>query len=205
MMTRLSEVIHEWMGWCTNGNTMNTKSSGTPDFSLGAVCPQVKNPGPSGAGRSGMLRGGRYEHTQRGTLLIGAVSAVIFLILATAYLFGIEWIAIIVLGIMVFLLAIMSTLTASVGDDTLTIRFGPVGLIRKTWPISGIVSATTVTNQWIYGWGIRWTPHGRLYNISGSHAVEVLMFSGEKFRIGTDEPEALRTAIETARIGIKNP
>jgi hypothetical protein len=205
MITRISEIINEWTGWCPNGHTINTRKSGDADFRHGANNPQVKSPGPSGTDGSDMPWGGKYEHTQRGTLLIGAGSAAIILILAATYLFGIAWVAIIVLGMMVFLLAIMSTLTASVGDDTLTIRFGPVGLIRKSWQISEIVSATTVTNQWIYGWGIRWTPHGLLYNVSGSHAVEILLYSGKKVRIGTDEPEALKTAIEKARIEIKNP
>ena len=199
MITRISEIIHRWMGWCPNGHTMSTRKSGNADFSHGANNPQVKSPGPSAADGSEMPRGGKYEHTQRGTLIICALSAVIIMILTATFLVGIAWVAIIVLGLMVFLLAIMSTLTASVGDDSLTIRFGPIGLIRKSWQISEIVSATTVTNQWIYGWGIRWTPHGRLYNISGSHAVEILFFSGKKVRIGTDEPESLKTAIEKAR------
>lgn len=195
MITRISEIIHEWTGWCPNGHTITTRKNGDADFSLHAGNPRVKSPGPSGADGSGMPWGGKYEHTQRGTLLIGAVSAVIVLILAITCLFGIEWVAIIVLGMLVFLLAIMSTLTASVGDNTLRIRFGPIGLIRKSWPVSEIVLVTTVTNQWIYGWGIRWTPAGPLYNISGSYAVEVLLASGKKVRIGTDEPEALKAAI----------
>ena len=195
MITRISEIIHEWTGWCPNGHTINTRKIGDADFSLHAGNPQVKSPGPSGADGSDMPWGGKYEHTQRGTLLIGAVSAVIILILAITCLFGIEWVAIIVLGMLVFLLAIMSTLTASVGDNTLRIRFGPIGLIRKSWSVSEIVLVTTVTNQWIYGWGIRRTPEGPLYNISGSHAVEILQVSGKKVRIGTDEPEALKAAI----------
>jgi len=205
MITRISEIIHDWTGWCPNGHTMNTRKRSNADFCIRASNPQVHSSGPSGTNGADMPWGGKYEHTQRGTLLIGAVSAAIIVILATTYLFGIEWVAIIVLGMMVFLLAIMSTLTASVGDDTVRIRFGPIGLIHKSWPISEIVSVTTVTNQWIYGWGIRWTPHGPLYNISGSHAVEILMYSGKKVRIGTDEPEALKTAIEKARAELKNP
>ena len=198
-MVRFSEVIREWMGWCPNGHSMNAKNRDGAGSVFLAGSPVVKNPGPSGADRTGIPRGGRYEHTQRGTLIIGAVSAAIILILATMYLFGIVWVSVLVLGIMAFVLAICSTLTVSADADILRLRFGPIGLIQKSWPIPEIASATTVTNPWYYGWGIRWTPHGSLYNVSGRHAVEILLFSGKTFRIGTDEPEALKTAIEQAR------
>jgi len=140
-----------------------------------------------------------YEHTQRGALIIGSVSIVAIIILATMYFFGIVWVAALVLGIMIFILAIMSTLTVSVCDGTLQIRYGPVGLIRKRWPVTDIASVTAVTNPWYYGWGIRVTPHGTLYNISGYGAVEIRMLDGKTFRIGTDEPEALGKAIESSR------
>jgi len=199
MITRISEIIHEWMGWCPNRDAMTATNRGNITFPLGEDRRQVKNPGPSGADGSDTPWHGRYEHTQRGSFIIGAVSVVIVLILAISYLSGIQWVAIMVLGVMVILLAIMSTLTASVGVDTLAIRFGPIGLIRKSWPLSEIVSATTVTNQWVYGWGIRWTPHGPLYNVAGSKAVEILLYSGKRIRIGTDEPAALKAAIELAQ------
>ena len=125
---------------------------------------------------------------------------VIIIILTSMYLFGIVWVTIFVLGIMIIVLAIFSTLTVSAGEDTLRIRFGPVGLIKKGWPLAEIASVTTVTNPWYYGWGIHWTPNGPLYNVSGFGAVEVRLLSGKTFRIGTDEPEVLRSAIEQARV-----
>ena len=198
-MTRVSEVIREWLGWCPNGHTMNTKNRDGAGSVFPAGSPVVKNPGPSGADRAGIPLGGRYEHTQRGTLIIGAVSAAIILILTTMYMSGIVWVAVIVLGIMVFVLAICSTLTVSAGADIIRIRFGPIGLIQKSWPITEVASVTTVINPWYYGWGIHRTPHGPLYNVSGRNAVEILLFSGKTFRIGTDESEALKTAIEQAR------
>ncbi|MCK9579561.1 MAG: DUF1673 domain-containing protein [Methanoregula sp.] len=197
-MTRIAEIIHGWLGWCPNAHTLKSRNIGEAGFNLHAGNPHVKSPDPSGANEPGIPRRGKYEHTQRGTLIIGAVSAAIFIILATTYLYGPEWVAIIVLAIMIFVLAIMSTLTVSVNEGLLRIRFGPVGLVRKEWPLSEIVSVTAVNNPWYYGYGLRWTPYGRLYNVSGRGAVEVLLFSGKKFRIGTDEPETLKNAIETA-------
>jgi hypothetical protein len=114
------------------------------------------------------------------------------------FFFGAEPIVLIVLCILLFVLAIMSRLTVFVSNDRLGIRFGPVWLIRKEWPLDEIVMATAVTNPWYYGYGIRWTPHGPLYNVSGRHAIEILLRSGKKVRIGTDEPEALAAAINRA-------
>jgi hypothetical protein len=181
---------------------MKAKNSGDAGLSFSTGYPLAKSPGPSGADGSGKPREGFYDHTQRGSLIIGAVSAAIILILASMYLFGIVWVTIFVLGILVFVLAISSTLTVSVGDDALRLRFGPVGLIKKSWPLAEIVSVSAVRNPWYYGWGIRWTPNGILYNVSGYRAVEVRMISGNTFRIGTDEPEALKLAIEQAQNGV---
>ena len=44
--------------------------------------------------------------------------------------------------------------------------------------------------------GIKWTPHGWMWNISGLDAIELTYHDGKKFRIGTDEPEALLEALK---------
>ena len=142
-----------------------------------------------------------YEHTQRGTLIITAVLAVLLVIAASIVVFGLVWVTVIAGGIMVLMLAIFSTLTVSVRQDALRICFGPIRAFKKIWPIYGIASVIMVTNPWYYGWGIRWTPYGPLYNIAGFEAVEVTLVSGKKIRIGTDEPDKLKRAIEKAQYG----
>jgi len=199
MIAWISEIIHGRLGWCPNSYMIKAKSGDSYGLNFRAGNLLAKSHGPSGADRSGKPREWWYEHTQRASLIIGSVTAAIIILLASMYLFGIVRVTLLVLGIMVFVLAIFSTLTVSVCDDTLRIRFGPVGLIRKSWPLAEIASVTAVTNPWYYGWGIRWTPHGLLYNVSGFGAVEVRLNSGKTFRIGTDEPEALHHAIEQAR------
>jgi hypothetical protein len=198
MFARLSEIIHAWMGWCPNTN-MAKKHLGTDDSTghqtAGLL---VRDDGLSGSDRPANPWDLQYEHTQPGYLLMGAVGGTILILLLMLVRFGMELVAIIVLAIMLFVLAIMSRLTVSVSNDTLRIRFGPIGLVRKEWPIQEIVSVTGVTNPWYYGFGIHWTPHGTLYNVSGRHAVEILLMSGKKVRIGTDEPEALVRAISHA-------
>ncbi len=189
---------------CTGAQVITAKRSGDTELPLSTGEIPVKNTGPSGSGGSRRPRDALYEQTQRGFLIIGLVSAVVIVILVSMYQFGAIPVTAVVLVIMIAVLACFSTLTVSVSADTLRLRFGPVGLIRKSWPLSEIASVTPVTNPWYYGWGIRWTPYGILYNVAGYGAVEVRLLSGKTFRIGTGEPEVLRHAIEQARAK-KNP
>ena len=197
--TRISAIIHKWTGWCPNGHIMKIKSTDPARSAFPAGNPATKSPGPSGAEGRGIPVGRGYEHTQPGYLLAGAVGAAGLLILGLMLVLGPNLVPAIVLCVLVAVLATMARLTVSVTPRDLRIRFGPVGLIRKQWPVAEIVSATSVTNPWYYGYGLRYTPRGALYNVSGRYAVEILLFSGKTFRIGTDEPETLCRAIEQAR------
>ncbi|MFC1987812.1 hypothetical protein ACFLVH_04635 [Chloroflexota bacterium] len=139
----------------------------------------------------------RYKHTQVGYLIIAVMAAVmvwIGIVLANA---GINWIAIGVLVFIAVALVLFSSLTVVIREDELEARFG-LGLIRKQFKLSEIESCQVVKNHWYYGWGIRLTPHGVLYNVSGFHAVEIKLRTGKKFRIGTDVPQELEEAIKQA-------
>jgi hypothetical protein len=201
-MTRFAEIIQGWLGWCPNGHAMQAKHRGDTSAAFLAETVTVPSQGAAGDDSAGRSRDGRYEHTQQGSVILGAVGAAVILILVSMLVFEPVLVSVLVLVILVMVLAIMSRLTVSITEDHLKIRFGPVGLVHKEWLLSEIISATPVTNQWIYGWGIRWTPHGTLYNVAGSHAVEILLQSGRKVRIGTDEPETLCRALQSAGAGI---
>ncbi len=139
----------------------------------------------------------RYEHTQVGYLIIAVMAAVmvwIGVVLASA---GINWIAIAGLVIFAIALVLFSSLTVVIWEEDLEARFGP-GPIRKRVKLNEIESCQVVKNHWYYGWGIRLTPHGVLYNVSGFHAVEIKLRTGKKFRIGTDVPQELEKAIRQA-------
>jgi hypothetical protein len=192
MITRISEIIHDRTGWCPGGYATKVKNIDGAGTRFRAVHVPAQRDGSPGAGRLG-TPAGSYEHTQPGYFLMAAVGATILFIVGMTLLFGTEPVAAVVLCIMIAVLATMSSLTA------LCIRFGPVGLYKKTWPLTEIASVKPVTNPWYYGYGLRWTSHGRLFNISGRKAVEILLLSGTTFRIGTDEPEALKAAIEGAQ------
>ena len=145
----------------------------------------------------------RYQHTQIGCLIIIALAIGLLFIAYLMAVYGFNWIAFAVLIILGVCLVLFATLTVLIEEDVLEIRFGP-GVIRKKFPLKDIESCQVVKNPWYYGWGIRLTPHGWLYNVSGSYAVEIRMKTGKKYRIGTNVPndfeKAIRQSIErTAR------
>jgi hypothetical protein len=87
-----------------------------------------------------------------------------------------------------------SRLVVTVADGEVTATFG----IRKPHVVNQLSNVRTVTqvrNTWIQGWGVRKISDGWMYNVWGLDAVELELGSGHVFRIGTDEPEQLHTAI----------
>ena len=138
-----------------------------------------------------------YKHTQVGYLIITVMAAVMVLIGVVLANAGINWIAIGVLVVIAVALVLFSSLTVVIWEEELEARFGP-GPIRKRFKLNEIESCQVVKNHWYYGWGIRLTPHGVLYNVSGFHAVEIKLRTGKKFRIGTDAPRELEEAIMQA-------
>jgi hypothetical protein len=110
---------------------------------------------------------------------------------------GFTWIAFVLLVVLDAMLLLFSTLTVVIGDSMLEITFGP-GMIRKRFELRDVCECREVRNPFWYGWGIHWTPHGWVYNVSGSRAVELCMRNGKRYRIGTDAPEELMGAIRRA-------
>ncbi len=146
-----------------------------------------------------------YEHTQAGTLMRLVFGSAVVISGGVAVLTALNDLssAFIPIGVTTVLAAcafLFHALTVSVSRDTIVLRFG-IGLIRKRFAATEIQRAVTVSNRWYYGWGIKLTPHGWLYNVSGFDAVEILLSNGRKYRIGTDEPEELCSAIETVIAG----
>jgi len=98
-----------------------------------------------------------------------------------------------------FILASFTSLTTSIDKNCLQIKFG-YGIFKKKFLLSEIVVVKQVKNHWYYGWGIRlWLlPKMWIYNVSGFDAVEIIMKNGKVYRIGTDSPGGLETAIKQA-------
>ncbi len=138
-----------------------------------------------------------YEHTQTGYLsIIFAGFAAFFSAFILLYV-GLPYWGLLAFAITGAMLAMFSTLTVSVDERELQIRYG-IGIFRKRFPVEDLNECEVVRNPWWYGWGIRLTPRGWLYNVSGLDAVEILRKDGKTFRVGTDEPEHLKAALNRA-------
>jgi len=138
----------------------------------------------------------RYQHTQRGTLMLVVLiaGALLFAILAFLTAGGGRWAgAAVALGLLV-LAWLFSSLTVSVSDSDVQWHFGP-GLWRYRLPLADIVNVSIVRNSVLNGFGIRMRPGFRLYNVSGLDAVELQLKSGDIRRIGTDDARGLAAAL----------
>jgi hypothetical protein len=132
-----------------------------------------------------------YRHTQVGALILASLAAPVALRWGATQLPGAPKALLVVAAAVIAVAALLfATLTVSVGDGELRIRFGP-GLVRRRWRLADIRSCEVVKNPWWYGIGIHLTPRGWLYNVAGSGAVEVGLRDGRRFRLGSDEPEEL--------------
>ena len=139
-----------------------------------------------------------YKHTQVGYVVLGAlgIGAVVLAVLFLRSQEAPRITAAVILTLLVSMV-LFASLTVEIREGFLRWRFGP-GLIRKQVRLAEIERTQAVRNRWYYGWGIRLTPHGWLYNVSGLEAVKVQLHTGKKFRLGTDEPEELVRALQAA-------
>ena len=141
-----------------------------------------------------------YTHTQRADWLWWVMGGFVAFELVIALIIGqlIGWIILAAVAVFALVLAwLFSSLTVMVTAEGLSWYFGP-GLWRHGLPWSQIQGAEPTRTKWWYGWGIRITPRGLLYNIAGLDAVAVRRTNGKTTLIGTDEPEALAAALTHA-------
>ena len=141
----------------------------------------------------------RYKHTQVGYLIITVLAIAMVWIGVTLAKAGLNWAIVGALAALAIALVLFSSLTVIIREGELEIRFGP-GLIKKRFKLNDIELCQVVKNHWYYGWGIRFTPHGWLYTVSGLNAVEISLKTGKGFRIGTNVPQELEKAIRQAII-----
>lgn len=135
-----------------------------------------------------------YRHTQIGWVMIAAVFLTGLVAVPPLFAIGFTSAFSLFVAVGVAVLTCFFSLTVTVNEEQLEARFG-VGLIKRRVALSEIRSFAVVRNPWYYGWGYRFIPGGRLYNISGLSAVELVLSSGLRLRIGSDEPEALVAAL----------
>jgi hypothetical protein len=95
------------------------------------------------------------------------------------------------------------SLTVEVDDNELRLQFGD-GPIRKRFALADVTGVKTTRTSPLYGWGMRFTFDGWLYNIYGLDAVELSLSGGKRVLIGTDEPEKLAAAINERPVVVSN-
>lgn len=139
----------------------------------------------------------RYHHTQFGAVIAVSLLLAAVLFAGLGMMTGLMSLAALGPVLMAAFLALFFSLTVEIDATHLSFCFG-IGLIRQRIPLAEITDARPVRNAWIHGWGIHRTPHGWLYNVSGWEAVEIVLASGKRFRLGTDEPQRLAQAIRAA-------
>ena len=140
-----------------------------------------------------------YEHTQVGYTPIPyalfSIGMVVFMAQVDEQSSG--WVipltAVFLFVIFLILLA-FNWLKVTVDDQGVTAAFA-LGKPHRTFALIDVESIQRVRNRWFYGWGVRKTPHGWMYNVWGLDAVELELTSGRRFRIGTDEPDQLAAAV----------
>lgn len=139
-----------------------------------------------------------YRHSQTGILIMSLMGAVVLVtVVATALTPDAVVIGIGTLLVFVVLGSLFYRLVIEVDSHAIRLAFG-VGLIRRAIPVADVADARPVRNSWLYGWGIRLTPHGWMWNVAGLDAVELTYRNGKRFRIGTDEPDRLADIIRRA-------
>ncbi len=138
-----------------------------------------------------------YRHRQIGYLVLifmGTATAILIVLMATS---GATALQTGVCAVLVLALLLFCTLTVEVTDEALSFRFG-IGLIRKSIQLSEIESCAISSFPWYYGWGLRYTPEGWLYCISGLSSVKLILKSGKAIQVGTDQAKELCTAVTDA-------
>jgi hypothetical protein len=201
MATRVSEVIRGWLGWCPQARVPaepRLPAAAGSNYLIPAISPD-----PAVVPKE-LYRGYRYYHTQpnlaggrKTTYLLAALTLAGLAAAVYAPIPDAIRPVVLLLALLALVNALFSSLTVTVSQTMLEFWFGP-GIWHKNYHLMEIAGCAIVKNSWWNGWGIRWTPHGMLYNVAGSDAVEVLFNDGHKVRIGTDEPEALAGAINHA-------
>jgi hypothetical protein len=136
-----------------------------------------------------------YRHTQPGYLILVTVGLALAWVLFLMVQIDFHPITVFLSVVLLAALVSFSSLTVQVDDSALVVWFGP-GVARRVFPLRSIESVRTVYNPWYAGWGIRWVPWlSVVYNVSGTAGVELRLTTGGRFRIGSDQPDALAQAL----------
>lgn len=137
-----------------------------------------------------------YRHTQY-AYFFWAISSILLSVYISAWERTTIGSHIVIGAVLIVLVVLFFSLSICVSEDKLSWHFGP-RFWKKELPIADIASCEVVRNNVLMGWGIRMLSDGWMYNVSGLLAVEIRLKSGSAIRLGSDEPNYLKEAIDGA-------
>jgi hypothetical protein len=97
-------------------------------------------------------------------------------------------------------------LTTEVRGDGIYIRFIPFHRQFRTMPFDAIQTYEARTYRPLKeygGWGIRYGAAGKAYNVSGNRGVQLILLSGRKILLGSQNPEELVLAIDSIKGSVR--
>lgn len=136
----------------------------------------------------------QYSHTQIGYAMVALLTLGTFCATFWMIYLGFTWIGFVILVVLDVSLILFSTLTVEINEGTLDIRIGP-GILHKKFNLNDVRECFIPHSLFHPTLGERMMPDGWLYNLSGTHAVELKMKNGRYYRIGTDVPNELADQI----------
>ncbi len=135
-----------------------------------------------------------YKNTQTGYWVILPIIIFAVILYATVPLEKFTMFHYGLLCLFIVLGVLFYSLTVEVKHGLVKCYFGQ-GMIGKEIRVVDISACERIKLPWYWGWGIRWTPLGWMYNISPTKGVKLTLTSGKHFIIGSNEPEELCAAI----------
>ncbi len=141
-----------------------------------------------------------YNHTQFGILMFVVffvTGIVIAFVSLSIFAEGRFATAITMVCLYLIGLALFYAFTIEISDGKLKFWFG-IGGIGRSYALEEIQSVQEVENPWYYFWGVKSIPGGWLFAIAPGSSVEVVFKNGKMIRLGTDQPNKLKQAIDDA-------
>ncbi len=143
-----------------------------------------------------------YSHTQVSPVRYGLL-AVIVASVAAGWNWRADfwvWFAMLcIIGLSIFLLLTMTTLTVEDEEETLWVHFGPLPLFSTWIRFDEIQEFQATRSRIVDGWGIHFIPgRGWTWNLWGLECVE-LQLHGSPLRLGTNDSANLADYLKTRK------
>ena len=105
----------------------------------------------------------------------------------------------IVINAIVTVVLIFAKLQTRLSESTLYMRFFPLHFSYRKIDFDTIATVYARSYQPLGefgGWGIRWTPRGRAYNVSGNRGVQLELKNGKKILLGSQRADELASLLQ---------